>query len=278
VSARLTAAEYVSFSFIGAPVGGFLVAVGFTLALGVTGLIYVTGAVLLAMLVGDFAVKSTKERRPARVEIREGLAFLWNHRLLRAMSLLITIMAGSWAAWYALIPAYAVGGPLGITARQYGFLLTSLGAGGVIGTALVGPVNRLLGRRWSMFVDIIGTVAMVGTPALLPERPSSAWAIGAAAFAAGIGGTMWNVNSRVIMQSVVPNELLGRYSAASRLISWGMMPVAAAVGGVLAQLFSYRAAFGFFAVLCALLIYPFLRVVTHEAVAAADAPAEEPAS
>jgi MFS family permease len=271
VSARLTAAEYVSFSFVGAPIGGLLVSVGFVLALGVTGLIYVAGAVLLAMLVGDFAVRDRKEKRPAHVEIREGLSFLWSHRLLRTMALLITVMAGCWSAWYALIPAYAVGGPLGLTARQYGFLLTSLGAGGVLGTAVVGPLNRVIGRRWCMFVDIVATVAMVGVPALLPSAPASAWAIGGAAFVAGIGGTMWTVNSRVITQSLVPNELLGRFSAASRVISWGMLPLAAAVGGVLAQVTSFRVAFGFFAILCALLVYPFLRLVTAEAVAAADA-------
>jgi MFS family permease len=275
VTARMTATEYVSFSFIGAPIGGFLVAAGFTIALGATGLVYVAGAVLLALLVGNFAVPSTGERRPAHVEIREGLQFLWTHQLLRAMALLITIMAGCWAAWYAILPGYAVGGPLGLVSRQYGFLLTSLGAGGVLGTVLVGPVNRLLGRRWAMFIDILGTVLLVGTPAVLPAMPTSAWAIGAAAFFAGAGGTMWTVNSRVIIQSLVPNELLGRFSAASRLIAWGMTPVAAAIAGVLAQLFSYRLAFGVFAVICALLIYPFLRVVTAESLAPVDRP--EPA-
>lgn len=267
LNARLTAAEYVSFSFVGAPIGGFLVAAGFAVALGVTGAVYLFGALLLTMLAGNFAVQSTKERRPAREEIKEGLVFLWQHRLLRTMAVLITVMAGCWAAWYAILPVYAVGGPLGLTASQYGFLLTSLGAGGVLGTALVGPVNRLIGRRWAMFADIIGTVLMAGVPAVLPATPSSSWWIGAAAFVAGAGGTMWTVNSRVISQSLVPNELLGRFNAASRLISWGMAPVAAALAGGLAQLFGYHVAFGFFAVATLLLIYPFLRVVTREAVA-----------
>src|SRR6266480_4226418 len=50
--------------------------------------------------------------------------------------------------------------------------------------------------------------------------------IGVAAFIAGVGGTMWTVNSRVIIQSAVPNELLGRFNAASRLVGWGMTPIA----------------------------------------------------
>ncbi|WP_199754086.1 MFS transporter [Amycolatopsis sp. WAC 01375] len=275
LNARLTATEYVTFSFLGAPIGGFLVAAGFAVALGASGAVYLFGAVLLTMLAGDFAVKQAKERRPARVEIREGLSFLWRHRLLRTMAALITGMAGCWAAWYALIPAYAVGGPLGLTPAQYGFLLTSLGAGGVLGTVLVGPVNRLIGRRWAMFVDIIGTVLMVGVPAVVPGAPASVWPVGVAAFFAGVGGTMWTVNSRVISQSLVPNELLGRFSAASRLLSWGMLPVSAAIAGGLAELFGFQVAFGVFAVVCLLMIYPFLRVITAAAIAEVDTPAAE---
>ncbi|KAA2261531.1 MFS transporter [Solihabitans fulvus] len=277
LNTRMTATEYVSFSFVGAPIGGFLVAAGFAIAFGVTGAVYLIGALLLTMLVGNFTVQKTKERRPARVEIREGLQFLLRHKLLRTMAVLITFMSGCWAAWYAIIPAYAVGGPLDLTSKQFGFLLTSLGAGGVVGTSLVGPMNRLLGRRWVMFVNIICTVLMVGVPALLPATPSSAWLVGVAAFFAGIGGTMWTVNSRVISQSLVPNELLGRFNAASRLVSWGMTPVAAAVAGGLAQWLGFRVAFGFFAVICVALIYPFLRVITREAVAEVDAPVPDDA-
>ncbi|MFE5508277.1 MFS transporter [Amycolatopsis japonica] len=275
LNARLTATEYVTFSFLGAPIGGFLVAAGFAVALGTSGAVYLFGALLLTLLVGDFAVKQPKERRPARAEIREGLVFLWRHRLLRTMAALITGMAGCWAAWYALIPAYAVGGPLGLAPAQYGFLLTSLGAGGVLGTVLVGPVNRLIGRRWAMFVDIVGTVLMVGVPAVIPAGPAAVWPVGVAAFLAGVGGTMWTVNSRVISQSLVPNELLGRFGAASRLLSWGMLPVSAAVAGGLAELFGFQIAFGVFAVVCLLMVYPFLRVITADAVAEADAPAAE---
>lgn len=277
-NARITAVEYVTFSFVGAPIGGFLVATGFILALGTTGAVYLVGALLLTMLVGDFAVRSSRPAQPARVEIREGLTFLWRHTLLRTMAVLIAVMAGCWAAWYAIIPAYSVGGPLGLTAAQYGFLLTSLGAGGVLGTVLVGPVNRLVGRRWAMFAVIVGTVLMVGVPALLPATPSSAWAIGIAAFVGGAGGTMWTVNSRVISQSLVPNELLGRFNAASRLISWGTVPVAAAIAGGVAELLGFRVAFGVFAVACLLLIYPFLKVITQESLAPVDAPVAEPAT
>ncbi|MDG4823380.1 MFS transporter [Asanoa sp. WMMD1127] len=269
VTARITAAEYLCNGFLGAPVGGFLVAAGFALALGVTGVVYVAGAVLLLLLAGAFR-PAPRERRPVGREIRDGLGFLLRNRLLRTMALLIAAMAGAWSAWLALIPAYAVAGPLGLDERRFGLLLTALGAGGVIGALLVGRVNRLLGRRWSMFADIIGSCALVAVPALV-ARPIP---VAVAAFVAGVGGTMWTVNSRVIIQSAVPDGMLGRFNAASRLVGWGTTPIAAALAGVLAQTLGYRVAFGAFAILCALLVIPFLKVVTDDALTAALAPAE----
>lgn len=271
-NARITGMESLFSNFAGTPIGGFLVAAGFAIALGTTSVVYVIGAVLLMMLVGNFAVESTQERKSVNAEIKDGLSFLWQHKLLRTMALLIAVISGTWTAWYAIIPAYAVGGPLHLTASQYGFLLSALGAGGVLGTFVVGPVNRALGRRWSMFVAIIGAVLMVGAPAVLPATPSSAWLIGVAAFFTGVTGTMWSVNSRVIYQTLVPNELLGRFTSASRLIGWGTSPIAAVIVGVLATAFNYRIAFGAFAVVSALLVVPFLRVVTTAALSEVDKP------
>lgn len=265
-SARITAAEYLCNGFVGAPIGGFLVAAGFAVALGTTGAVYLAGAVMLLLLVGSFKATASVERRSIHAELRDGLRFLWRHKLLRTMALLIAVMAGCWGSWFALIPAYAVGGPLGLDARQYGFVLTALGAGGVVGAVAVGPVNRVIGRRWSMFADIVGTFALVAIPAALPARPASAVPVAAAAFLAGVGGTMWTVNSRVIIQSHVPDELLGRFSAASRLVGWGTVPIAAGIAGAIAQFASFRAAFGLFAVMCAALVYPYLRVMTAEVV------------
>jgi MFS family permease len=279
-STRITAMENLN-AFLGAPVGGLLVAVGFMVAFGSTAVVYAAGLVMLALLVGNFRPRQQKEsparRRSVHAEISDGVRFLLRSRLLRTMAGLISVLAGCWSAWLALLPAYAPApGPLGLTAREYGLLLTSLGAGGVIGALIVGPVNRLIGRRWSMFADIIGTFVLVAVPAGLPAARSSALAVGAAALVAGAGGTMWTVNSRVIIQVMVPNEMLGRFNAASLMIGWGTAPVAAAIGGVLAQFTSYHVAFGFFAVICLVTVIPFLRVVTDEALAHADNSQPEP--
>ncbi len=265
-NARITAIEYLCHGFVGAPIGGFLVAAGFAVALGTTGAVYVAGALLLLLLSGTFtpAAAATGPRPPVHGQIREGLAFLWRHRLLRTMALSVAVMAGCWSAWLAIIPVYATG-LLGLNETQYGFLLTALGAGGVTGAIAVGPVNRLLGRRRAMFTDIVGSFLLVAVPALAPHTRAGAIAVGAAAFAAGLGGTMWVVNARTIYQSLVPDELQGRFHSASRLVGWGLNPIAAGLAGVVAQAVSFRAAFALFAVACACLVYPFLRVMTPAA-------------
>ncbi len=275
-STRITAMESLWNAFLGAPIGGLLVAVGFLAAFGTTGGIYATGMIALSLLAGRFSpqrAEADPERarsglRSVHAEIREGLRLLLRHRLLRTMAALVGVMAGIWAAWLALLPAYAPApGPLGLSPRQYGLLLTCLGVGGVIGTLAVQPINKLLGRRWSMFSDIIGTFALVAVPALVPAARDSAFAVGAAALVAGVGGTMWTVNARVIVQSLVPDEMLGRFNSAFQMIGWGTAPVAAALGGVVAQFFGYEVAFGIFAVICLLIVIPFLRVVTDDALA-----------
>jgi type II secretory pathway component PulK len=50
------------------------------------------------------------------------------------------------------------------------------------------PINVEIrdGRRWSMFVDIIGSFALVAAPAVVPARPSSAWQ--SARAATGVSG------------------------------------------------------------------------------------------
>ena len=44
------------------------------------------------------------------------------------------------------------------------------------------------------------------------------------------------------------------------------VPIAAGIAGAIAQFASFRAAFGLFAVMCAALVYPYLRIMTTEVV------------
>ncbi|MCF6525025.1 MFS transporter [Streptomyces sp. JJ36] len=267
-NAWVAGAETVCNEFCGPFVGGLLIAAGASVALGATSVAYVLGMLVLAFLAGRFAPRPDGAGPTGTVNqrIAEGVRFLWRQRLLRMMALALTVLCSCWGAWLALMPLVATQ-LMGLDAQQYGMLLSALGAGGLVGALTVTTLNRLLGRRWAMFADLVGTAAMVAAPALT----TNLWLVAASAFAGGMGGVLWTVNSRTISQRLVSTELMGRYNAAARLFSWGAMPLGAGLVGVLAEWFGLRAAFAVFAVATLLVIIPFLRIATPSALNRATA-------
>ncbi|WP_344322180.1 MFS transporter [Streptomyces macrosporus] len=267
-NAWVAGAETACNEFCGPFVGGLLVAAGASVALGWTGAGYLIGTLILLLLVGRFKPQADDTRPAGSVNqrIAEGVRFLWQQRLLRLMALALTVLSACWGAWLALIPLVATS-LMHLDAREYGILLSALGAGGLVGALTVTSVNRLLGRRWSMFADLVGTAAMVAAPVI----STNLWAVGAGAFLGGMGGILWTVNSRTLSQRLVPDAMFGRYNAAARLFSWGAMPLGAGLVGVLAEWFGIRTAFAVFAVATLLIIIPFLRTVTPRALAEAEA-------
>ncbi|WP_080433217.1 MFS transporter [Burkholderia ubonensis] len=261
-NAWVAGAETVCNEFCGPLVGGLLVAAGTALALGAVASAYLIGVLVLCFLVGRFRVVHAPDaaREPVHRQIAEGLHYLWREPILRLMAVTLTVLCACWGAWLAVMPLFATK-VMGLDARGYGVMLSALGIGGFVGALSVTTLNRWFGRRTVMFVDLLGTLAMMA----MPVATINLWAVAASAFAGGLGGTLWSVNSRTISQALVPGALFGRYNAAARLFSWGAMPVGAGLGGVLAELFGLRVAFAGFAVATSLLIVPFLRIATPAA-------------
>ncbi|MEV0116814.1 MFS transporter [Streptomyces sp. NPDC050844] len=264
-NAWMVGAETVGQEFAGPFVGGLLLAAGTGVALGLIGASYAIAALALLLLVGRFqAARPAADAAPVSVNSRiaEGLRFLWGDPVLRTLSLVVAVLAAVWGAWLALMPLYAQQA-MELGPQEYGIVLSALGIGGVAGTVAVTWVNRLLGARWAMFADLVGTTAMVALPALTANIA----AVAVGAFLGGMGGTLWTVNARTITQRMVPDAMLGRYGAAARIFSFGAMPLGAALVGLLAELGGMRPAFGVFAVATAATPVLFLRNVTRQALA-----------
>ncbi|MEE1943024.1 MFS transporter [Streptomyces sp. TRM 70361] len=287
-NAWITGAETVCNEFCGPFVGGILLAAGTAIALGTTWVAYLAASLLLYALVGRFRSarngapatdltkpptgesgplqKDTAAPQKVNQQIVEGLRYLWHQRLLRTMALILTVLCACWGGWLALMPLYATG-PMALNSQQYGTLLGALGLGGLTGAIAVTRLNRVLGQRRVMFADLVGTFAMMAVPACT----TNLWAVTAAAFIGGMGGTLWAVNARTISQNLVPDPMLGRYNAVSRLFSWGAMPVGAGLIGVVAQWAGMRTAFLVFAAATVATVVPFLRVLTRRTLAEAVA-------
>lgn len=256
-NARIEVAQNVTNQFVGPPLGGVLAIAGLAWVTGVGAALYAAALAVLGLLKGQFRAESTPEpgpREALRTQVTAGLRFIWRDRLLRNLTVITAAMNVFWAAWAAVLVVYLVApGPGGLNTAGYGLLLTTMAIGGILGASLLGPLRRRLSAYRLLVLDVIGTVLLVGTPAMT----TNPFLIGAAMVVGGAGSAVWRVIVTQIRQSVVPGAVLGRVYSASRVISWGVLPVGAALGGLVAELLGVRAVFAIGGVASASLLVVF---------------------
>ncbi|GHO79764.1 hypothetical protein KSD_75350 [Ktedonobacter sp. SOSP1-85] len=98
------------------------------------------------------------------------------------------------------------------------------------------PMQRLLGRRWLIGLNIIGNAVMFGVPSL----SNNPWLVGAAGLLGSIGGPMWTIAAHSLLGRKVPSSLLGRVSAAYSFLGNGIAASGPLLGGLLAKRLAYK--------------------------------------
>ncbi len=237
---RLYAAELTTNQFIGPPLGGFLVAVGVGLAFGAPVLLWVAAIGMLLLVRGRFTTDHPRTTT-IRADIAEGLRYLGRNTLLRTLAVMVGGFNFASSAVFTVFVLYAVGpsSAMKLTDPGYGLLLTASALGSVLGTFLAEPAERLLGRSRALTLTILGSLLTVATPAFTTNPVI----IAAGFFVGGVTVSIWNVITVSLRQRVTPQRLLGRLNSAYRLLAWGTMPLGAAAGGLIAQLFGIPAVF-----------------------------------
>ena len=260
-NAQITAAQTVTNTFIGPPLAGFLAGVGFALATGSSTLMYLSAGFALILMRGTFVTSSRHDSSTNQklwAHLTGGIRFLWKNRLIRDITLFTASMNIFWAGWGALLVLYAVKpGPIGLNEFQYGLLLTAMAVGGLLGSMVADPLQKRIGTRNALVLDFIGTILLVGVPALT----TNAWFVGASAFIAGLGASVWVILVSSIRQQVVPGELLGRVYSASRFISWGIGPLGTTLAGLVAQIWGIRTMFAIGGVASMFTLLLFLHLI-----------------
>jgi MFS family permease len=243
-NARLTAAQTVTNTFMGPPLAGYLAGLGFAIATGSSAVMYLLAGSALILMRGSFHVSSeqpVQSRRQFWSHVTQGLRFLWRERLIRDLTLFTASMNLFWSGWGALLVLYAVKpGPMGLSEFEYGIFLTAMAIGGLLGSVICERLQKTIGTRNALALDFVGTILLVGVPALT----TNPFAVGAAAFFAGMGAAIWVILVASIRQRLVPAELLGRVYSASRFISWGIGPIGAMLAGLIAEGWGIRVMFG----------------------------------
>jgi predicted MFS family arabinose efflux permease len=160
-------------------------------------------------------------------DIREGLRFVREHRLLRAA---IAYWGAVGVLTAGLIPSltYLVEGERRQGPDAFGLVISAYSLGTLVGALLASRLTRgNLGVLLAGGGVVIGAV-IIGLTFVVPVET-----VALLGFIAGIANTLVLVSYITIRASSTPDSLLGRVGATTRMISVGLQPAGAAAAGIL---------------------------------------------
>ena len=266
-NSRLFALEQTTNEFIGPPLGGWLTGLGVAYALATSSVLFLVAALFLSMLTGRYK-PARSPGTTLRVEIAEGIRFLYGSTLLRTTVIVVAILNLVGMATLAVLPLYAIEPrPLNLSEFGYGTLLLGFGVGGLIGSTVAELLQRRFGRARSLVGAVAGSTVWMFALALTRNIVVIALAI----VLSGIGVMILNVIGITFRQLVTPTRLLGRIVAAHRVVVLGVIPMGAAAGGIIAELVSFQALFGLCGVVGLAMVGPAAFFWRDEAMDSAEA-------
>ncbi|MGW4471974.1 MFS transporter [Nonomuraea sp. NPDC004354] len=226
---HIVAARTIGNSFVGAPVAGFLVALAPAALFGAPALLYTAAGLLLLGMRGRHR-SATVSTAPLRQDIATGLRYLVRDRTVRDLAVAAGVMNMCSSAYLSVFVLWAVGeeSVIGMTAGQYGAVLTVLAVGAIAGSLLAHRTARRFGEGRTLVILWTVNGLSLLLPVLVPTVPS-VYVTGVLLGATSAAGNVLVVSFR---QRIIPEELLGRVNSAYRLIGMGGNPLGAALGGV----------------------------------------------
>lgn len=239
-NARLYLTFTVGNQLVGPPIGALLFAGGAALPLSLDAVSFLVAAVLVARTtaVRRPEGESTRPRRGLREEAAEGLAWLWWHPALRALTVCIFVMNVTFTGAFAAYVLYARD-RLGLTSAQFGLLITAGAVGGLAGTAVYG---RLEPRVSVATLLRVGLLVETATHLVLAVTRTPLVA-GATMAVFGVHAVVWGVVATTTRQRATPPALLGRVASVYLLASTGGSALGAVLGGLVAQALGLTAPF-----------------------------------
>ena len=229
-NARMSATQTVSNAFVGPPVGALLFTFDPSLPFMVAGAVALVSIVTLARLPGRYRSEQSVDTLPLHRRMVVGVRYVWGHPVLRPLVIAVGTFSFVGAAGNGVF-VILVTERFGIDGVGFGLLISVDAVASVVTSFFVAGIVRRRSHSWSMRLAVICFV--VG--ALL----FGLFTVAAVAFVAavfnGISGPTWNVVSATVRQRLVPDDVFGRMMTAYLFIAWGMRPLGALVGGVVAE-------------------------------------------
>jgi MFS family permease len=189
---------------------------------------FVVSALSLALVRASFNTPSEEPREATSIlhDVREGLAYVLRHPVLRNISLMMALINFVTATTWAQLVLFAHE-RLDASNREIGVLFAAGSAGVVVTGLLAGRLRK----RFSFTALAMTSLMLMG--ALLVVFAGLRWYwIAVLVWAAQSGlGILFNINTGSLRQAIVPNQLLSRVLTIAGVLAWSAIPLGGIVGG-----------------------------------------------
>jgi len=212
------------------PLGGWLYSVSQLAPFAVNAVSYVVSLVTLLLIRARLYDPPAEPKRSLRLEIAEGLRFVWSQRLLRALVVLsatMTLLTGGFTLVVIVLMSQ-----LGASPSAIGMIFGCCGVAGLAG-AVVTP--RLIAWFPPGLLYLIGIAASAVLVGLMTVAPSLFWV---GLLAAGIValGPISAVIGQTLSARLTPRRLFGRVCSVEMVASAASVPLASLLSGALLSL------------------------------------------
>lgn len=240
---RLFATQSVFNTFVGPPLGAVL------FALAASSVFFTSaGAFALAGYAATFlpALHPTTEERAHQhasatsvgADIRAGWRHFWQHDLLRRVAFISASINFFGSATGGLL-VLLLTGPFGIPTSLYGLIITVPAAGAILGSLVAERVVPAIGGGRVTWLAALVPALSYGILGMTHSLPLAL----AGMFLAAVATSCNQIVVSTLRQAAVPDALLGRVTAAYRLVVLGVVPIGALLGGLLARWYGIRMPF-----------------------------------
>ncbi|GIG61995.1 MFS transporter [Longispora fulva] len=236
VDGRVKAYSRLETSRTSAEVVGPAVASALYQLLGVAALV-VDAASFLASAVGIRAMRphggGAGRKLPMWSRLKRGVQLNWDDRVLRGTLLGALLLNCGGPIYVTVMPMLAYRG-LGLSVGTFGTVMSVAAVAAVLGALIAQRVSRLIGPArmspWSVFLHCAVGLGILAAPMLPP-----ALVLGVTLSGYGLFMVWFNISTAAIRQARVPAEDQAVSQAAFRTVTWGVIPLAALLGGAMVE-------------------------------------------
>lgn len=231
---RLWSAESIGNTFVGPPLGSFIIGIAIFLPFWIDATSFFIAAAVIASISGSFDIPEDKKQEKIyfKADIKEGFQWLWNHSFFRTLAIVLGCMnfTGSLVGATFILYAQEV---LHTSVRVFAILGTAGAIGGLAGSMFGEKVSSKIGGGPSLRIAII-SIPLFNIVIAVTTSWQVLWIVTALEMFTAV---LWNLITVSLRQSTIPSEILGRVNSVYRFFAWGPIPLGVFAGGAIVSLF-----------------------------------------